>query len=466
MRFLVVVALAFTTVLPTAMTVHAQSDGYALTGINFNFTNPGARARGIGGAFVAIADDSTAALANPAGLAYLEREFTLEGAYDEDEYPVGQLTQGDVTLTPEPAAELWTTGSAPHRVRAASSSTRVNYASLLLPVARFRMNIGVYYATLADMAAEFRVGPGLICIREGTASLLSPGQECRWDFFDPEAVQADYYFGQEVRYSLRTRLLGTAMGIRVSDTLSLGVSVAMAQTEFDGVATLDRTFTGVDNVTQVTEVDGEDFLYSLGVLYRKDYWGFGINYRSETDFETQNDRLSPNGEPLENSAFSSKLSVPDRLAVGVALFPTDNWVISAEVDRISYSDVLAGMAPFNPAAEPDRADVQYRVSDVTEYHLGAEYTTFSQRRGWSVRFGYWRDTTHLPWVDEEYRDARVDDENLRARESLVRARSDEDVHHFTAGMGMSDGRRIRVDFAVDYTERSGTDVLLSAVLYF
>ncbi len=43
-------------------------------------SNPGARSLGLGGAFVALADDATAAFANPAGLAQLIRpEFSIEG---------------------------------------------------------------------------------------------------------------------------------------------------------------------------------------------------------------------------------------------------------------------------------------------------------------------------------------------------------------------------------------------------
>ena len=37
----------------------------------FSFSNPGARSLGLGGAFTALADDATAAFANPAGLVQL-----------------------------------------------------------------------------------------------------------------------------------------------------------------------------------------------------------------------------------------------------------------------------------------------------------------------------------------------------------------------------------------------------------
>src|SRR6188474_3630014 len=43
------------------------------SGFQFNFNNPGARALGMGGAFVGVADDATAVVANPAGLVILQR---------------------------------------------------------------------------------------------------------------------------------------------------------------------------------------------------------------------------------------------------------------------------------------------------------------------------------------------------------------------------------------------------------
>jgi len=47
--------------------------------LEFSFSNPGARSMALGGAFVALADDATAAFANPAGLIQLVRpEISLE----------------------------------------------------------------------------------------------------------------------------------------------------------------------------------------------------------------------------------------------------------------------------------------------------------------------------------------------------------------------------------------------------
>ena len=59
-----------------ALPCRAQ-DSSGITGTVF--TNPGARSIGLGGAFAAIADDATAAFANPAGLVQILRpEISIE----------------------------------------------------------------------------------------------------------------------------------------------------------------------------------------------------------------------------------------------------------------------------------------------------------------------------------------------------------------------------------------------------
>ena len=49
------------------------SNAETFGGFEFNFNNPGARSLALGGAFIGLADDATAAVANPAGLVILQR---------------------------------------------------------------------------------------------------------------------------------------------------------------------------------------------------------------------------------------------------------------------------------------------------------------------------------------------------------------------------------------------------------
>src|SRR5688572_31001893 len=56
-----------------------NTDIESLSGLQFNFGNPGARSLGMGGAFLGLADDASAAEANPAGLTILRKpEISIE----------------------------------------------------------------------------------------------------------------------------------------------------------------------------------------------------------------------------------------------------------------------------------------------------------------------------------------------------------------------------------------------------
>ncbi len=86
-----------------ALPLAAQNvDIEALSGLQFNFGNPGARSLGMGGAFLGLADDASAAEANPAGLTILRKpEVSLEVRnYLEQQLFTTTGTFPDVVRTP------------------------------------------------------------------------------------------------------------------------------------------------------------------------------------------------------------------------------------------------------------------------------------------------------------------------------------------------------------------------------
>src|SRR5438046_1204172 len=73
----------------------------SLAGLQFNFGNPGARSLGMGGAFLGLADDASAAEANPAGLTILgKREISIEArSYQEQQLFSTSGTFPDIART-------------------------------------------------------------------------------------------------------------------------------------------------------------------------------------------------------------------------------------------------------------------------------------------------------------------------------------------------------------------------------
>src|ERR1051325_10035420 len=82
-RFVVAAIICTLLALPLAA---QNTDIESLSGLQFNFGNPGARSLGMGGAFLGLADDASAAEANPAGLTILRKpEFSIEGRNFEEQ---------------------------------------------------------------------------------------------------------------------------------------------------------------------------------------------------------------------------------------------------------------------------------------------------------------------------------------------------------------------------------------------
>src|SRR5712691_7511276 len=106
-----------------------NTDIQSVQGLQFNFSNPGARSLGMGGAFLGLADDASAAEANPAGLTILaKREISIEVRY-----------YGEQQVLP-------TAGMFPDIQRTAfkTGTMSLSFASFVMPV-RKNLTVGVYY---------------------------------------------------------------------------------------------------------------------------------------------------------------------------------------------------------------------------------------------------------------------------------------------------------------------------------
>ena len=124
MKRLVVVLL-----LVSAAPAAAQVESALLSKITFNLTNPGGKSLAMGGAFTAIADDATAAIANPAGLGLLSSvEVGISGKRSDD--VIGLVTarstaSGSLTdaVPAGPGSELRHLGSEPRAWSSPGSSS-------------------------------------------------------------------------------------------------------------------------------------------------------------------------------------------------------------------------------------------------------------------------------------------------------------------------------------------------------
>ena len=135
------------TILVLAVLVHSvfpaaaqNTDIESLSGLQFNFGNPGARALGMGGAFLGLADDASAAEANPAGLTILRKaELSIE---------VRNYLESQVLTTSGVFPDLNRTAFNHHSDRA-----QIAFASGVYPIGKF--TIGAYFHEPLRTASSF-----------------------------------------------------------------------------------------------------------------------------------------------------------------------------------------------------------------------------------------------------------------------------------------------------------------------
>ena len=152
--------------------------GLDILGVDFRFNNPGARANAMGGAFIGLADDATAAYTNPAGLTVMtEAEFSIE-------YKIGEITTHFQDLVKKQEFDDTVSG--------------LSFLSFVYPAEN---------ATIALFRHQ----------------LLNTESNFTW--LDSVAEP------QKLKVSLDAVTLGVGAGFKLSDTFSFGLSIGMAQLE-------------------------------------------------------------------------------------------------------------------------------------------------------------------------------------------------------------------------------------------
>ena len=157
-------------VLGFASSVGAQTNDEIGAGLEFDFSPPGARSLGLGGAFLALADDATAAYANPAGLLQLHRpEVALEAraAAFETRYVDGGSFNGTPTGSAATLADGSNIDALPDLAENSSTSRTagISFFSVSYPrrdwaVALFRHELTRFAATIERSAGCCFSTPG------------------------------------------------------------------------------------------------------------------------------------------------------------------------------------------------------------------------------------------------------------------------------------------------------------------
>ena len=345
-----------------------------------SFSNPGARALGFGGAFAALADDATAAFANPAGLVQLiEPEVSLEGrrtVYDLPFVEGGRVSGEPTGIDVDTVAGL----------RIGRSRNEVNglsFVSAVLPGERW--SLAVYRHQWADFSLSREVN-GLFALEDGEDQRSE-------DVLATTDLSVVNY--------------GVAGAYELSDTVSIGVGVVYFEATLDAdseeYGILDDEMVYAPNpftsdlldTSYANRGDDSGTVLHAGLLWRPSTrWSLGAYARQGPEITMSvveitgpaNDDEPPGTIEVDTT---SPLRLPDVYGVGVA-YRSDNgaWTVSAEWTRVLYSQVTDSL----DATVFDVGQVQ--LDDGDQLHLGLEYVLTSWRPLVALRAGLWHDPAH------------------------------------------------------------------------
>jgi long-chain fatty acid transport protein len=411
--------------------------------LEFSFSNPGARSTALGGAFVALADDATAAFANPAGLVQLIRpEVSLE--LRKREYSTTYTEGGRASGVPTG----WGLDTVDGLRTAISKETTsgLSFLSFVYPAAKW--SLALYRHQLADFSIATEINGLFGDAREGGTR--------RWE-------------DQLTTTDLEIVGTGLSGAYRVSDRLSLGFGISHFSGRVDNrgatyaVDVYPDTFWEPNSflnermwVTSTFEVDDSDLGFNLGVLWKfADSLRFGGVYRKGPRFHYDLiNRAGPLAGVPEGTILGAvtdrSITFPDVWGLGVAYrSPSGHLTVGFEWDRVEYSVIAESLD--SPLVDTSLAT----IDDANELHVGVEYVFLQTNPLFAFRGGVWRDPDH------RFRFLGGGDPFDDSFSAAI-YRQGEDILHMTMGVGIA-FRAFQIDVGADLSQNA--DVFALSAIY-
>ncbi|MGA9421075.1 MAG: outer membrane protein transport protein, partial [Rhodanobacteraceae bacterium] len=391
LRFAICAALAV-----TAGPAFALTDSETNASIPFSFSSPGARSLGMGGAFIGLADDATAAYTNPAGLTQ-PRQTEISAEVRHSSYSLPFVNGGTAV-----ADSNGFDASGLDHGNADSSKNNLAFLSVLFPhdrwaIAMYRHEVLNYQSNFSSQGATVSLPALILNDSDGNPFCGAPGQDaCQFNLFPFSATS-----------SLRIINYGVSAAWKITDRLSLGAGFSYYDFHIktnDTRSNLDSTGApnGVPVNMQVQSANDNGVGESLGLRYQlTDQWSLGLVYRHSPTFSYKAMSTVFNDDGTSSvpvSLTGVDFNVPDSFGLGMSYRPTEALLIDLDVNRVRYSELSSGIRSLFQVPAGDGTLVPYndsnlRVSDGTEVHLGAEYT-FLTTHPVNLRAGIWHDPAH------------------------------------------------------------------------
>jgi long-subunit fatty acid transport protein len=311
----------------------------ALAQQNFNFIGSGARARGMGGAFIGVADDATAISWNPAGLATLEKpEASVVGIYTMDKY-TAKVTSSFLGESFE--------------VKFDQSHPIFNFASAAYPlvVAERNLVVAVAYQRLIDF-------------------YYKGGDDSTYEYEEKGGVDA----------------ISPGIGVQVTPEISAGASVNI------WTGHLDQKFE--DKLTPANSYDEKNvdkfsgLNFNIGVMGHFEKAKIGAVLKTPL---TLKDKYSSGG-----TDYTDKIKFPMIFGFGASFMPNENLTLAAdyEIRPFSklkvYDDITGTEIEFDTLYE-----------NTNQLRVGLEYLVIQDFGVLPLRLGFRTNPWYTRGLDNE-----------------------------------------------------------------
>lgn len=414
----------------------AQANVEALQGAQFDVLAPGARSLGMGGAFVAVADDATAALANPAGLTQLPAtEVSVEGRFRNALAP---FVSGG-RLSGQPTNIGLDTVATPVLDEASEWVNGLSFASVVFAGPQRSWAIAGYrHETLKFRSAFESQGAFL----EDTTT---PGTSLR--YFPINATSDLTIVNYGVSGAAKFGVVSVGGGLSIYD-----LSIDSVTNRFNlptGPAFFGPvTMLPSNQVNRQTLADGGTGLgFNVGILAvptSRVQVGFAYRHGANLSYTATNEP-GPLGTFQAYSQPDPEFAMPHVTTAGIAVRPAATTLVSFDYSHVRYSRIGEHFTDVFFAPQIDPTDVDqgptFSIDDANEVHIGFEHQFVNASAAPALRLGAWFDPAHYPTTTGQ-------------DQLLFGALADaaDDVWHYSVGGGVTLGPAV-ISGAIDFSDR-------------
>jgi hypothetical protein len=327
------------------------------------------RAAGIGGAYVAVADDASSVLLNPSGLVNLPIPGDLQ--VDRVRKKNEHLATGDKLIR------------------------KVHYAGSL--GVHFAPRWAVGAAIVRPKVDEMFMGTRCASLPEGACNLSEQDKRNNPDPYTCTRLPDGSCDLASLSASFTTYVIaGAHRPTWLVKGLSVGVALGVQYVKADGISNRNDDTSDHSVMPHMHDNSTDDaFWYTAGALWRAGKFNIGASYRRGLRWRFTRALATtgahiPDQLPSRNPPPTYTVTAPSRISLGVAWRPefwnrSGRFLFAGELDKVSYGEIAdafsiePGAAAFALGQSWEDVRSQYKATDyhldsAVEWRLGSEVT--------------------------------------------------------------------------------------------